>query len=71
MSAFKICHFHIIEVLIAPSDLSVCFCQDFTEDVNVAFEYLLNLTPLLDKADQRCKYVAATHTFVSYVLKHR
>ncbi|XDV44876.1 hypothetical protein PO909_013094 [Leuciscus waleckii] len=28
--------------------------QDFTEDVNVAFEYLLNLTPLLDKADQRC-----------------
>ncbi|RXN34713.1 mediator of RNA polymerase II transcription subunit 24 [Labeo rohita] len=29
--------------------------QDFMEDVNVAFEYLLNLTPLLDKADQRCK----------------
>uniref|UniRef100_A0A8C1LV34 Mediator of RNA polymerase II transcription subunit 24 n=1 Tax=Cyprinus carpio TaxID=7962 RepID=A0A8C1LV34_CYPCA len=28
--------------------------QDFMEDVNVAFEYLLNLTPLLDKADQRC-----------------
>ncbi|XP_062859930.1 mediator of RNA polymerase II transcription subunit 24 [Trichomycterus rosablanca] len=28
--------------------------QDFTEDVNVAFEYLLKLTPLLDKADQRC-----------------
>ncbi|XP_077594989.1 mediator of RNA polymerase II transcription subunit 24 [Stigmatopora nigra] len=28
--------------------------QDFTEDVNVAFQYLLKLTPLLDKADQRC-----------------
>ncbi|XP_064421426.1 mediator of RNA polymerase II transcription subunit 24 isoform X1 [Latimeria chalumnae] len=28
--------------------------KDFTEDVNVAFEYLLKLTPLLDKADQRC-----------------
>uniref|UniRef100_A0A667YRW0 Mediator of RNA polymerase II transcription subunit 24 n=1 Tax=Myripristis murdjan TaxID=586833 RepID=A0A667YRW0_9TELE len=28
--------------------------QDFMEDVNVAFEYLLKLTPLLDKADQRC-----------------
>uniref|UniRef100_A0A8C2PP80 Mediator of RNA polymerase II transcription subunit 24 n=1 Tax=Cyprinus carpio TaxID=7962 RepID=A0A8C2PP80_CYPCA len=30
------------------------FLKDFMEDVNVAFEYLLNLTPLLDKADQRC-----------------
>lgn len=39
--------------------LRVCVCQDFTEDVNVAFEYLLKLTPLLDKADQRCKYVPA------------
>uniref|UniRef100_A0A671SHL8 Mediator of RNA polymerase II transcription subunit 24 n=1 Tax=Sinocyclocheilus anshuiensis TaxID=1608454 RepID=A0A671SHL8_9TELE len=28
--------------------------NDFMEDVNVAFAYLLNLTPLLDKADQRC-----------------
>ncbi|XP_073428700.1 mediator of RNA polymerase II transcription subunit 24 isoform X2 [Dendrobates tinctorius] len=28
--------------------------QDFSEDMNTAFEYLLNLTPLLDKADQRC-----------------
>ncbi|XP_058263004.1 mediator of RNA polymerase II transcription subunit 24 [Hemibagrus wyckioides] len=28
--------------------------KDFTEEVNVAFEYLLKLTPLLDKADQRC-----------------
>ncbi|XP_054860799.1 mediator of RNA polymerase II transcription subunit 24 isoform X1 [Amphiprion ocellaris] len=28
--------------------------QDFMEDVNVAFHYLLKLTPLLDKADQRC-----------------
>ncbi|KAL2101898.1 hypothetical protein ACEWY4_003659 [Coilia grayii] len=28
--------------------------QDFMEDVNTAFEYLLKLTPLLDKADQRC-----------------
>ncbi|XP_048373633.1 mediator of RNA polymerase II transcription subunit 24 isoform X6 [Sphaerodactylus townsendi] len=28
--------------------------QDFTEDVNCAFEFLLKLTPLLDKADQRC-----------------
>uniref|UniRef100_A0A8C9U0B3 Mediator of RNA polymerase II transcription subunit 24 n=1 Tax=Scleropages formosus TaxID=113540 RepID=A0A8C9U0B3_SCLFO len=28
--------------------------KDFMEDVNVAFEYLLKLTPLLDKADQRC-----------------
>nr|XP_045014835.1 mediator of RNA polymerase II transcription subunit 24 isoform X4 [Jaculus jaculus] len=28
--------------------------RDFTEDVNCAFEYLLKLTPLLDKADQRC-----------------
>uniref|UniRef100_A0A7N6ALY8 Mediator of RNA polymerase II transcription subunit 24 n=1 Tax=Anabas testudineus TaxID=64144 RepID=A0A7N6ALY8_ANATE len=28
--------------------------QDFTDDVNVAFQYLLKLTPLLDKADQRC-----------------
>ncbi|XP_053709795.1 mediator of RNA polymerase II transcription subunit 24 isoform X1 [Synchiropus splendidus] len=27
---------------------------DFMEDVNVAFQYLLKLTPLLDKADQRC-----------------
>lgn len=32
--------------------------QDFTEDVNTAFEFLLKLTPLLDKADQRCKYEA-------------
>ncbi|XP_076851106.1 mediator of RNA polymerase II transcription subunit 24 isoform X1 [Brachyhypopomus gauderio] len=31
--------------------------RDFMEDVHVAFEYLLKLTPLLDKADQRCKYV--------------
>lgn len=30
--------------------------QDFTEDVSSAFEFLLKLTPLLDKADQRCKY---------------
>ncbi|TTY54607.1 Mediator of RNA polymerase II transcription subunit 24 [Bagarius yarrelli] len=28
--------------------------KDFMEEVNVAFEYLLKLTPLLDKADQRC-----------------
>ncbi|XP_043820399.1 mediator of RNA polymerase II transcription subunit 24-like [Dromiciops gliroides] len=28
--------------------------QDFTEDVNCAFEFLLKLTPLLDKADHRC-----------------
>ncbi|KAJ3607700.1 hypothetical protein NHX12_024751 [Muraenolepis orangiensis] len=28
--------------------------QDFMDDVNGAFEYLLKLTPLLDKADQRC-----------------
>ncbi|XP_053495843.1 mediator of RNA polymerase II transcription subunit 24 [Ictalurus furcatus] len=28
--------------------------KDFTEEVNMAFEYLLKLTPLLDKADQRC-----------------
>ncbi|MCJ8738142.1 hypothetical protein PDJAM_G00032140 [Pangasius djambal] len=28
--------------------------KDFTEEVNIAFEYLLKLTPLLDKADQRC-----------------
>ncbi|KAM5273731.1 mediator of RNA polymerase II transcription subunit 24 isoform 1-T1 [Ctenodactylus gundi] len=28
--------------------------RDFTEDVNCAFEFLLKLTPLLDKADQRC-----------------
>uniref|UniRef100_A0A3P8ZVI0 Mediator of RNA polymerase II transcription subunit 24 n=1 Tax=Esox lucius TaxID=8010 RepID=A0A3P8ZVI0_ESOLU len=28
--------------------------QDFMDDVNIAFEYLLKLTPLLDKADQRC-----------------
>uniref|UniRef100_A0A4W4H831 Mediator of RNA polymerase II transcription subunit 24 n=1 Tax=Electrophorus electricus TaxID=8005 RepID=A0A4W4H831_ELEEL len=28
--------------------------RDFMEDVHVAFEYLLKLTPLLDKADQRC-----------------
>lgn len=28
--------------------------QDFTEDVSIAFQYLLKLTPLLDKADQRC-----------------
>uniref|UniRef100_A0A3B3ZKY3 Mediator of RNA polymerase II transcription subunit 24 n=1 Tax=Periophthalmus magnuspinnatus TaxID=409849 RepID=A0A3B3ZKY3_9GOBI len=27
--------------------------QDFMDDVNIAFEYLLKLTPLLDKADQR------------------
>lgn len=31
------------------------FFQDFMEDVNIAFQYLLKLTPLLDKADQRCK----------------
>ncbi|KAL0597825.1 Mediator of RNA polymerase II transcription subunit 24 [Plecturocebus cupreus] len=29
--------------------------KDFIEDVNCAFEFLLKLTPLLDKADQRCK----------------
>ncbi|XP_004608799.1 mediator of RNA polymerase II transcription subunit 24 isoform X2 [Sorex araneus] len=28
--------------------------KDFTEDVNCAFEFLLKLTPLLDKADHRC-----------------
>ncbi|XP_068439933.1 mediator of RNA polymerase II transcription subunit 24 [Clinocottus analis] len=28
--------------------------QDFMEDMNIAFQYLLKLTPLLDKADQRC-----------------
>ncbi|XP_072502427.1 mediator of RNA polymerase II transcription subunit 24 isoform X4 [Notamacropus eugenii] len=28
--------------------------KDFTEDVICAFEFLLKLTPLLDKADQRC-----------------
>ncbi|XP_074117520.1 mediator of RNA polymerase II transcription subunit 24 isoform X2 [Sminthopsis crassicaudata] len=28
--------------------------KDFTEDVNCAFEFLLKLTPLLDRADQRC-----------------
>ncbi|KAF5891042.1 mediator of RNA polymerase II transcription subunit 24, partial [Clarias magur] len=28
--------------------------KDFTEEVNMAFEFLLKLTPLLDKADQRC-----------------
>uniref|UniRef100_A0A8C6S9V4 Mediator of RNA polymerase II transcription subunit 24 n=1 Tax=Neogobius melanostomus TaxID=47308 RepID=A0A8C6S9V4_9GOBI len=28
--------------------------SDFMDDVNIAFEYLLKLTPLLDKADQRC-----------------
>ncbi|XP_043530564.1 mediator of RNA polymerase II transcription subunit 24 [Chiloscyllium plagiosum] len=28
--------------------------KDFAEDVNTAFEFLLKLTPLLDKADQRC-----------------
>uniref|UniRef100_A0A8C6IP52 Mediator of RNA polymerase II transcription subunit 24 n=1 Tax=Melopsittacus undulatus TaxID=13146 RepID=A0A8C6IP52_MELUD len=28
--------------------------KDFTEDVNCAFKFLLKLTPLLDKADQRC-----------------
>ncbi|XP_008269651.1 mediator of RNA polymerase II transcription subunit 24 isoform X2 [Oryctolagus cuniculus] len=28
--------------------------KDFTEDVHSAFEFLLKLTPLLDKADQRC-----------------
>ncbi|KAJ4940078.1 hypothetical protein JOQ06_026388 [Pogonophryne albipinna] len=28
--------------------------QDFMDDVNIAFQYLLQLTPLLDKADQRC-----------------
>ncbi|TKC49432.1 hypothetical protein EI555_016974, partial [Monodon monoceros] len=28
--------------------------KDFTEDVSSAFEFLLKLTPLLDKADQRC-----------------
>ncbi|XP_014813392.1 PREDICTED: mediator of RNA polymerase II transcription subunit 24 [Calidris pugnax] len=28
--------------------------KDFTEDVNCAFEFLLKLTPLLDKVDQRC-----------------
>ncbi|KAM8946512.1 mediator of RNA polymerase II transcription subunit 24 isoform 2-T2 [Pelodytes ibericus] len=28
--------------------------QEFSEDMNCAFEYLLKLTPLLDKADQRC-----------------
>ncbi|EPY78348.1 mediator of RNA polymerase II transcription subunit 24 isoform 6 [Camelus ferus] len=29
--------------------------KDFTEDVSSAFEFLLKLTPLLDKADQRCR----------------
>lgn len=40
-----------------PVSLSAWLCaqQDFTEDVNCAFEFLLKLTPLLDKADQRCK----------------
>ncbi|XP_053554150.1 mediator of RNA polymerase II transcription subunit 24 isoform X1 [Bombina bombina] len=28
--------------------------KDFSEEMNCAFEYLLKLTPLLDKADQRC-----------------
>ncbi|TMS22493.1 Mediator of RNA polymerase II transcription subunit 24 [Larimichthys crocea] len=30
------------------------FLKDFMDDVNIAFQYLLKLTPLLDKADQRC-----------------
>uniref|UniRef100_A0A3B4BNT6 Mediator of RNA polymerase II transcription subunit 24 n=2 Tax=Pygocentrus nattereri TaxID=42514 RepID=A0A3B4BNT6_PYGNA len=38
--------------------------KDFMEDVNMAFEYLLKLTPLLDKADQRCKYVTVRHTII-------
>ncbi|KAB1262866.1 Mediator of RNA polymerase II transcription subunit 24, partial [Camelus dromedarius] len=29
--------------------------KDFTEDVSSAFEFLLKLPPLLDKADQRCR----------------
>ena len=47
-------------------DVMNCIFQDFMEDVNIAFQYLLKLTPLLDKADQRCKYVlqnAATTIF--------
>ncbi|KAG9267587.1 mediator of RNA polymerase II transcription subunit 24 [Astyanax mexicanus] len=28
--------------------------KDFMDDMNMAFEFLLKLTPLLDKADQRC-----------------
>ncbi|KAK2536209.1 Med24 [Columba guinea] len=35
--------------------------KDFTEDVNSAFEFLLKLTPLLDKADQRCKQADREH----------
>ncbi|EHH24910.1 hypothetical protein EGK_08648 [Macaca mulatta] len=37
-----------LKKLMSPAD------KDFTEDVNCAFEFLLKLTPLLDKADQRC-----------------
>ncbi|XP_074018897.1 mediator of RNA polymerase II transcription subunit 24 isoform X4 [Numenius arquata] len=35
--------------------------KDFTEDVNCAFEFLLKLTPLLDKVDQRCKAADREH----------
>uniref|UniRef100_A0A5F8GPI9 Mediator of RNA polymerase II transcription subunit 24 n=1 Tax=Monodelphis domestica TaxID=13616 RepID=A0A5F8GPI9_MONDO len=35
--------------------------KDFTEDVNCAFEFLLKLTPLLDKADQRCNTADREH----------
>ncbi|XP_064438552.1 mediator of RNA polymerase II transcription subunit 24 isoform X3 [Mirounga angustirostris] len=35
--------------------------KDFTEDVSCAFEFLLKLTPLLDKADQRCNAADREH----------
>lgn len=50
-------HWKFLKTLKKPSlqFITVVFLQDFTDDVNIAFEYLLKLTPLLDKADQRCK----------------
>uniref|UniRef100_A0A8U8BJS3 Mediator of RNA polymerase II transcription subunit 24 n=1 Tax=Geospiza parvula TaxID=87175 RepID=A0A8U8BJS3_GEOPR len=57
LEIWKACFVGLIECPEGTEELkwtAFTFLKDFTEDVNSAFEFLLKLTPLLDKADQRC-----------------
>ncbi|MEJ1285382.1 mediator complex subunit 24 [Cricetulus griseus] len=57
LEIWKACFVGLIESPEGTQELkwtAFTYLKDFTEDVNSAFEFLLKLTPLLDKADQRC-----------------
>ncbi|XP_063107566.1 mediator of RNA polymerase II transcription subunit 24 isoform X2 [Cavia porcellus] len=57
LEIWKACFVGLIESPEGTEELkwtAFTYLKDFTEDVNCAFEFLLKLTPLLDKADQRC-----------------